>query len=311
MDGGDSFELRGGPAPRDPEELEAAGTAAGAISPLARVGAVHLTVAGLERSLAYYRDVIGLDTLTQDGGRASLGAAGDVLVVLVEEPGARPAYGYTGLFHFALLVPGRRDLARWLAHAARDRVRLDGLSDHAVSEAIYLSDPDGHGIEIYADRPRASWEGQVGRLMTTIPLDVDDLLAELDDRAGASFGGLPPGTVVGHLHLRVAAVDPAVAFYRDLVGLGLMAQLGAQAAFLSAGGYHHHLGVNTWQSAGAAPPPPGLAALRHGTLVLPDTAERDRVVSRLRRAGHEVEDADCVPLVRDPSGNRILLALPT
>ena len=109
--------------------------------------------------------------------------------MLVEEPGARPAHGYTGLFHFALLVPARPDLARWLAHAARDRVRLDGLSDHAVSEAIYLSDPDGHGIEIYADRPRDRWEGRVGRLMTTIPLDVDNLLGELDDPArGRSTG---------------------------------------------------------------------------------------------------------------------------
>ncbi len=206
-------------------------------------------------------------------------------------------------------MPARPDLARWLAHAARDHVRLDGLSDHAVSEAIYLSDPDGHGIEIYADRPRASWEGRVGRLMTTIPLDVDDLLGELADPAGAPFDGLPPGTVVGHLHLRVASIADTVSFYRDVVGFGLMAQLGDQAAFLSAGGYHHHLGANTWQSAGAPPPPPGLAALRHGTIVLPDAAERDRILARLEQAGSEVADDDAGPLVRDPSGNGIVLAL--
>jgi catechol 2,3-dioxygenase len=302
-------ELQLGTGPEDPEELEAAGTPPAEISPLARVGPVHLTVSDLERSLGYYRTAIGLEPLAVGAGRAALGSAGNELVVLVEEAGARPAHGYTGLFHVALLLPSRPDLARWLAHAARDRVGLAGLSDHAVSEAIYLSDPDGHGIEIYADRPRARWEGQVGRLMTTLPLDVDDLLGELGDAGDAAFDGLPAGTVVGHLHLKVASVPPAVAFYRDVVGLGLMAQLGAQAAFLSAGGYHHHLGLNTWQSAGAPPPPPGLAALRHGTLVLPDAAERDRVVARLEHAGHELGDADGAPLVRDPSGNALTLAL--
>ena len=308
MDGEQGLEV-GQSAPPDPEELEAAGTPPAQISPLAHPGPVHLTVSELGRSLDYYRTAIGLELLDAGAGRASLGAGGRELLTLVEAPGARPAHGYTGLFHFALLVPARPDLARWLAHAASDRVRLDGLSDHAVSEAIYLSDPDGHGIEIYADRPRARWEGQVGRLMTTMPLDVDDLLAELADPAGEPFAGLAPGTVVGHLHLRVASIAETVSFYRDIVGFGLMAQLGAQAAFLSAGGYHHHLGANTWQSAGAPPPPPGLAALRHGTIVLPDAAERDRVLHRLEQAGSEVADGDAGPLLRDPSGNRILLAL--
>jgi catechol 2,3-dioxygenase len=307
--GESELELGRGPAPEDPEEVEAAGTPPAEISPLARVGSVHLTVSDLERSLGFYRAAVGLEPLAVGGGRAVLGSAGDELLVLVEEAGARPAHGYTGLFHFALLLPSRPDLARWLAHAARDRVRLDGLSDHAVSEAIYLSDPDGHGIEIYADRPRARWEGQVRRLMTTIPLDVDDLLGELGDGGDSSFDGLPARTVVGHLHLKVSSIPPAVAFYREAVGLGLMAQLGAQAAFLSAGGYHHHLGLNTWQSAGAPPPPPGLAALRQGTLLLPDAAERDRVVARLEHAGHELGDADGAPLVRDPSGNPMTLAL--
>src|SRR5205823_13421761 len=140
------------------------------------MGPVELTVADLERSLAYYREAIGLDVLESAAGRASLGAGEAELLRLVEEPGATPATAYTGLFHFALLVPDRPSLARWLAHAVRDRVRLTGLSDHYVSEAIYLRDPDRHGIEIYADRPRELWEGQVGSRMTTEPLDVDDLL---------------------------------------------------------------------------------------------------------------------------------------
>jgi len=298
-------------APRDPEELEAAGTgpAHGEISPLTTVGAVELTVADLERSLSYYREAIGLDVRVREDGKAAFGAAGRELLVLVEEPGARPAHGHTGLYHFALLLPERRDLAGWLAHVIRDGVPLVGLSDHFVSEAIYLSDPDGHGIEVYWDRPREVWEGQVGARMTTMRLDVDGLLGELDDPTSEPFDGLPAGTVMGHVHLKVAAIDDTVAFYRDVLGLGLMARLGAQAAFLAAGGYHHHFGANTWESAGATAPPPGSAALRHATVVLPDAAERERVVDRLERAGQPVEDGAGGLSVRDPSGNALVLAL--
>ena len=295
-----------GEAPRDPEELEAAGGAEDAeISPQTSLGAVHLTVSGLERSLDYYRSAIGLELLERGGGRASLGAGGRELLVLVEEPGARPAPGSTGLYHFALLVPERAGLARWLAHAARDHVPLVGLSDHFVSEALYLSDPDGHGIELYWDRPRALWDGHVRARMTTLPLDVDDLVGELDDPATEPFDGLPAGTVMGHVHLKVAAVEETVSFYRDRLGFGLMAQLGPQAAFLSAGGYHHHIGANTWESAGAAPPPAGSAALRHATVVLPDPAERDRILQRAGRA----EETEAGPVVADPAGNRLLLAV--
>jgi catechol 2,3-dioxygenase len=268
-----------------------------AIPAATSMGAVHLTVADLERSLEYYRRSIGLDVLTQGDGRATLGAGQTRLLELVEEPGAQPAPGRTGLFHFALLLPDRPSLARWLAHAVRERVRLAGASDHFVSEAIYLSDPDQHGIEIYWDRPRETWEGQVNR-MGTWPLDTQSLLAELDDPAAERFDGLPAGTIMGHVHLKVADVDETISFYRDLLGFGLMAQLGSQAAFLSAGGYHHHIGSNTWESRGASPPPPGSAALRHATVVLPSERERDELLGRL--------GADS-PLVRDPSGNALLL----
>ena len=278
------------------------------IDPRTTVGAVHLTVADLDRSLGYYGTDIGLEPLETGSGRASLGSAGRELLVLVEEPGARPADGYTGLFHFALLVPTRPDLARWLAHAARGRVQLTGLSDHFVSEAIYLRDPDGHGIEIYADRPRETWDGLVGARMTTLPLDVDSLLGTLEDPEEEPFEGIAPGTAMGHVHLRVASIEPTVEFYRDVLGFDLIAQLGAQAAFLSAGRYHHHLGANTWESAGASPPPPGSATLRHATIVLPDAAERDRVAARAVEAGNELEQSDAGPLVRDPSGNVLLLA---
>jgi len=298
-----------GDAPRDPEELDASAAPTPAeIAAATSMGAVHLTVSELERSLEYYRDAIGLDVLERNEGRASLGAGVQELLVLVEEPGAPPAHGYTGLYHFALLVPERPDLARWLAHAVRDRVPLVGLSDHFVSEAIYLSDPDGHGIEVYWDRPREVWEGQVGARMTTMRLDVDDLLGELEDAASAPFDGLPAGTVMGHVHLKVASVADAVAFYRDVLGFGLMAQLGPQAAFFSAGGYHHHLGSNVWESAGECAPPKGTAALRYATIVLPEAAERDRVVARVEASGSAVE-GDSDPLVRDPSGNALLLAV--
>ena len=293
--------------PRDPEGVEVAGAPArGEISALATVGAVHLSVADLERSLDYYRSTVGLSVLEAGAGRASLGAGERELLVLTEVPGARPADGYTGLYHFALLVSERADLARWLAHAARDRVRLTGLSDHFVSEALYLRDPDGHGIEIYSDRPREVWEGQVAARMTTLPLDVDSLLGELDDPATEPFDGLTGKTVMGHVHLRVADVAQTVAFYRDVLGFGLMAQLGAQAAFFAAGGYHHHLGANTWESRGAGPPPPGHAALRHFTMVLPDDAERERVLARADAAGG-VHDGPDGPVVRDPSGNALVL----
>src|ERR671937_1935030 len=269
-----------------------------------RMGPVHVTVADLARSFDYYRRAIGLDVLEQGAGRPSLGTNSTELLVLVEEPGARPDDGHTGLYHFALLVPTRADLGRWLAHAARDRVQLTGLSDHYVSEAIYLRDPDRHGIEIYADRPRELWEGRVGQRMTTEPLDADDLLREAGD---AGYEGLPGGTVMGHVHLKVAGIPETIAFYRDLLGFDLVVERVPQAAFLSAGGYHHHLGANTWESAGAPPPPEGSAALRHATVVLPSVEARDEAVRRVADAGQEPEETAAGTLVRDPSGNAVLL----
>jgi catechol 2,3-dioxygenase len=296
--------------PRDPEELDAAGVAtAPRIAAGTRMGPVHLTVADLDRSLGYYDRAVGLEALERGTGRATLGAGGRELVVLVEERGARPARGFTGLYHFALLVPRRRQLAAWLAHAARERVPLVGLSDHFVSEALYLSDPDGHGIEIYWDRPRPHWEGQVAARMTTLPLDVDDLIGELDDPAGEPFEGLPDGTVMGHVHFKVADVPEAVAGYRDGLGFALMAQLGRQAAFLAADGYHHHIGVNSWESAGAGAPPPGTAALRRATIVLPDAAARDGTLARWSALGHPIDGAGIDPVVVDPSGIALALAV--
>jgi catechol 2,3-dioxygenase len=291
----------------DPKESDTAGAAAVDEIPAGtRLGAVHLTVADLDRSVEYYEREIGLALRERDHGQAALGTGGEDLLVLVEEPRAKPADGFSGLYHFALLVPDRADLARWLAHAARDRVQLVGMSDHFVSEALYLRDPDHHGIEIYADRPRELWEGQVWERMTSLPLDTDDLVSVLDDPTSTPFDGLPRGTVMGHVHLRVAEIAPTVAFYGDALGFALMAQLGAHAAFLSAGGYHHHIGANTWESAGAGQAPAGYASLRYATVVLPSADTRDALVER---AGRAVEAIDGSPVVRDPSGNRLALAI--
>jgi catechol 2,3-dioxygenase len=275
------------------------------IAPQTTVGAVHLTVADLDRSERWYAHALGLDA-ARDDGMARLSVGGSELLVLYEERGAQPVRGHTGLYHYALLVPERSDLARWLAHVAQERIPLTGLSDHFVSEAIYLRDPDGHGIEIYRDRPRERWE-HVGNTirMGVEPLDVEDLLS-------ASGGGtalVPAGTRMGHVHLHVADLGAAAAFYRDALGFDEMARLGDQALFLSAGGYHHHIGTNTWAGHGATPPPPGSAALRHATIVLPDAAERDRVAGRAADAGAEPVEVAGDILVRDPSENALLLAV--
>lgn len=310
MSGADVGSADFGEGPRDPEELEAtAPSTHGEISARTTLGAVALSVADLDRSLDYYRQAVGLELIERSAGQGRLGVAGRCLLELSEQPGARPSAGHTGLYHFALLLPQRADLARWLAHAAQDRVRLLGVSDHFVSEALYLSDPDGHGIEIYWDRPREAWEGQVAARMTTLPLDVQDLLGVLDQPPAEEYAGLPAGTIMGHVHLKVAAVADTIAFFRDVLGFALMAQLGPQAAFLAAGGYHHHVGANTWESAGSSPPPPGTAALRHATIVLPDEDERERLLDRVKQSGQEPLESAGGPAIRDPSGNALLLTV--
>ena len=257
-----------------------------ALPPDTRMGEVHLGVADLDRSIGYYGSALGLQVHERSDGRASLGTGGDDLLVLTERPGAVPARGVTGLYHFALLLPEREDLARFLAHVARERIPLTGLSDHFVSEAIYLRDPDEHGIEVYWDRPREVWEGKVSETLTTEPLDVNDLLGALDDPEHAPFDQLAPGTVMGHVHLRVADAPAAAAYYQDL-GFELMAQLGQSAAFLAAGGYHHHLGANSWESAGAEPAGEGVATLERVTILVPGLDEERTL--------------------RDPSGNPLAL----
>ena len=270
-----------------------------------RMGAVHLSVSDLSRSIDYYESAIGLRVHSRDGDRAALGTGGEDLLVLTGKPGAQPANEFCGLFHFALLLPERADLAQFLMHAANEQVPLTGLSDHYVSEALYLRDPDGHGIEIYWDRSRELWEGQVTQRLTTEPLDVNDLVRGVEPVA---FDGLAAGTVMGHVHLQVADVAATNAFYADVLGFNVMASLGKQATFLSAGGYHHHVGANTWQSAGRPPAPEDTARLERATIVLPDAADLDRVAGEVEQAGFAPEPLEDGGIgFRDPSGNPVAL----
>jgi catechol 2,3-dioxygenase len=278
------------------------------IAPQTRMGAVHLTVSDLARSLDYYRQAVGLQVHKREDGVAHLGTGGEDLLVLYEQKGAEPAPRNTGLFHFALLVPSRHDLARWLVHAANRQVPLEGMSDHLVSEALYLRDPDWHGIEIYRDRPRGEWErdGEYVK-MATLPLDVQAVLGALDG-GEPPFEQLPRDTTMGHVHLQVADIASTERFYTEQLGFDLQARYGDQASFLSAGGYHHHLGANVWNSRGASPPPPGSASLRKITIVLPDDEELNRVIAQFPDAERDPDTQDV--LVEDPSGNKLTFRVP-
>lgn len=277
------------------------------IHPDSHMGRVHLTVRDLARSLAYYQQHLGLSLLSEQPGRVVLGAGRTELLVLTALPDARRVGRVTGLYHFALLLPSRYELARTLRHLLTTSTPISGASDHAVSEALYLTDPDGHGIEIYRDRPRDEWGFPDGRLkMTVEPFDGDGVLRELNGME-PPWTGIHPATVMGHVHLHVAFLPQAEAFYREVVGLAVMARYGSRASFVSAGGYHHHLGLNTWAGVGAPPPPSDAARLLWFELVVGNSAELSSLLDRLRAAGYTPVAAENGYLVRDPSANGILL----
>ena len=273
------------------------------------IGAVHLTVSQLDRALDFYTYQLGFHLLSRVGPQASLSADGQTtLLVLQERPGARPKPTHsTGLYHFAILTPSRLHLARSLRHLLELRYPLQGASDHLVSEAVYLADPDGNGIEIYADRPRSAWPQVGGEVrMTTDPLDFDGLMAEL--RAdGGPWQGLPAGATIGHVHLQVRDIAEAHAFYCGVLGFDLRQRFGASALFVSAGGYHHHVGLNTWASAGAPPPPSTAAGLVRYEIVLPDANAMHEVQQRLESIQVAYAGTDGSLDLTDPSGNGIRL----
>jgi catechol 2,3-dioxygenase len=279
------------------------------IHPDTTIGFVHLTVANLDRALTFYQAKLGFQLHRRNGDTAYLGVGGPDLLVLTEQPGARSVSGVTGLYHFAILTPSRVALAQSLRHLAETRTPLQGFSDHLVSEALYLADPDGNGIEIYRDRPRSEWPRQNGQLqMATDPLDIEGILAELGPQP-EPWTGLQPETLIGHVHLHVATIPAAEAFYIDTLGFDPILRYGPSASFVSAGGYHHHLGLNTWAGVNAPPPPPDAVGLRYFTITLPDAAALAAVVERIERAGVAFQENDGIVFMPDPSQNGVVLSV--
>jgi len=271
------------------------------------LGRVVLQVASLDRSIEYYDQVLGLSVIDRSATAATLGPPGtrDVVIELRERPGANPVprRGRIGLYHFAILLPDRAALARFVAHLGRIGAYA-GMSDHLVSEAVYLTDPDGLGIEVYADRPRSTWTYEGRQIaMRTDPLNVPDLLREGNDEP---WRGAPAGTRLGHVHLYVDDLDRGAAFYHDALGFDKVVWNYPGALFLSAGGYHHHLGTNTWAK-GAPIANDDDARLVEWQIVLPDAAEIREAASSAERAGFGVEREGDEAVVRDPWGTRIRL----
>ncbi len=321
-------------ARRDADPIMGAGVAPeGYRLPAAtHLGHVTLQVTDLARSLAYYEQVLGLRTLHRTATAVMLGThEGDTpLVHLVERRGAKPpvilseAHALSGaegsaaegkdllatnqprlgLYHFAILLPDRAALGRFVAHLGDIGVRA-GASDHLVSEALYLRDPDGLGIEVYADRPRSSWTMVDRQLqMASEPLDVADVVRSA---GGVRWAGMPAGTAMGHVHLHVAALERAAAFYHAALGFDKMVWSYPGALFLAAGGYHHHLGLNTWAGANAAAPSAEDARLLEWRIVLPSVTDVQAIAASLAAAGHAVaaDGSDCI--ATDPWGTRVRL----
>lgn len=239
---------------------------------------------------------------------AVLGAGGPDLLFLDHDSRAQKSLGTTGLYHFAILLPSRRDLANALRRVVETNTSIEGFADHHVSEAIYLGDPDENGIELYCDRPREKWVVAEGQLkMGVDPLDVEGLLNELEPKEEVS-PKFPRQTVIGHIHLHVSHIPQSETFYRDVLGMDLIQRYGNSASFLSAGGYHHHVGINTWQGIGAPKPPEGSAGLEFFTVVLPNEPELERIVERLKTFEHPYERIDEGIFLRDPSDNGIMLS---
>ncbi len=272
------------------------------------IGEVALIVSDLRRAASFYQEVLGFELNSTDEFSSKLGLGEQDLLILRESPDAERHQGTAGLYHFAVLYPTRKDLASALSWVLKNGVLIDGFADHHVSEAVYLRDPDGNGIELYRDRPRESWRFEHGELvMGTAPLDVSDLLTEAQtDRLRH---GLPLGTRIGHVHLHVSELESSEAFYRGILGFDLMMHYGDSASFLSSGGYHHHIGINTWMGRGAPGAVPGSLGMDYFRVEYPTQNALATVVARLGEAVVEPGPTDGEFFTTDPSGNRILLSL--
>jgi len=289
------------------------------IHPATRMGHVALTVANLENQVSFYTQVLGFKLHWREGNQAGLGAGGADLLRLTEEPNLKRYRGATGLYHFAVLFPNRRELARAIARLYA--VKYENYpTDHIMTKTTYLDDPEGNGIELYAESPEdGTWSLANGEYITRRadgslsngrePLDVKALLDNLheDDRLDQS---IPPETRVGHVHLHVRNIEEAVDFYHGIIGFDVMGIAKAfRMAFVSAGGYHHHLGLNTWQGEGAPPPPADAVGLRYFTINLPNQEALDQVIARIDAAGIASNRTEDGLLIHDPSENGVILSL--
>lgn len=278
------------------------------IHPETAIGHVHLVVTNLEQSLRFYHEMIGFQALNVANKKAALTADGKTVLVVLEErlDAIRKPRRTTGLYHFAILVPERKHLAQVLLHLLKSGYPLQGASDHLFSEAIYLADPDGNGIELYADRPREKWEKTESGEYKGVskPLDIQHLLAEAEDEP---WKGLPPATKIGHVHLHVANMEETYRFYVEGLGFEPVIRMGDHALFVSAGGYHHHIGLNTWAGVGAPKPPEHAVGLKVFSIVLPNEEERKKVIAQLQQIGETIREEEVNMMITDPSGNQIEL----
>ena len=271
-----------------------------------RLGSVHLTVNDLDRSVAFYETSIGLRLRERTPTSAALGAGGEDILVLTEQPGARRAGHHSGLYHVAVLHPSRLELARAVLRLAATRTMIDGASDHTISEAIYLSDPDGNGLELAADRSRDQWPDMSSAPASAMvqPLDLNSLVSLAAGEEVTPH--VDPATIVGHVHLYVGDIEAGTRFYRDLLGFEVQMALPG-AMFVSAGGYHHHVGFNTWRGNGIAPQPPGVVGFGYWTIVVATRGELLSIEARLRAAGVETREHEDGVMVRDPAGIAVLI----
>lgn len=277
------------------------------INPDIELGELKLKVSNLERSIRFYQEVVGFKILSQDATTAELTVDGNhALLVLEEIPNAliTPKRSAAGLFHFAILLPTRKDLGLSLQNLIHSGIQI-GQADHRVSEALYISDPDNNGIEIYRDRPRESWSWDA-EMMATSPIDWEGLLEEAKD---GKWDGLPSDATIGHIHLHVNNIQAAKHFYCDLLGFDIVID-GAQetdASFISAGGYHHHIGLNMWAGVGAPIPPSNGTGLLYYTIKFPNQSELEKTLNQLRNAGISAAEQDHAWIVYDPSNIGIRL----
>ena len=270
-----------------------------------RLGPVHIVVTDLDRSVGFYGDALGLQLHRRADPLAVMGAGAEDLLVLHAEPEAGPAGRHAGLYHFALLQPSRTELARAAQRLIVSQTPISGASDHGISEAIYLPDPDGNGIELAADRGRERWGDLTDpKTIGPRPLDMQGLMSLVDGQAPRPLAD--EGLVVGHVHLHVGDVDRALGFYRDVIGFEPMT-LFPTAAFVAAGGYHHHLGLNTWKGEGVPPAPDGAVGLHHWTIVLDDPSDVEALRERVSADGLEPGELEGGVLLRDPWNNSVVI----